>query len=118
MCKVDVSSVKYSKLRSTMKIIDIELNPDHEDRGGEWLEVANMLHKKQIMKKHFAHQELELLKRLKELSEDCSSKGGDFVFTKIVSKGNIDYSKIKELKKVDLEQYRKEDIAKWKLTKI
>jgi putative phage-type endonuclease len=56
-----------------------------------------------------------------ELIEDtCStsrSKIGDLKIQKVIRNGNIDYSKIEELKGVNLEPYRKDPIISWRITK-
>ena len=101
-----------------METIQVNLHPDHEERGGDWREIAEKLHEAQKMKKHFAVIELQLLSDLKTMSDGKSSKSGNYVFTSIDCRANIDYNLIPQLADVDLEVYRKPRIQKWKLTKI
>lgn len=46
-----------------------------------------------------------------------SSRGGGIRILRMVEKGRVDYSRIPELKNVNLDQYRKAPIEKWKITK-
>jgi putative phage-type endonuclease len=60
---------------------------------------------------------LEIAKKdLINLSEDKNCKGYGVSVKKIVRKGAIDYCKIPEIQNVDLEIYRKDTTAFWKLT--
>jgi hypothetical protein len=62
-------------------------------------------------------EELEKICRegLIYLSNGKSSKGCGISLTKVFKKGNIDYSKIPELKGVDLEKYRKPIQESWRI---
>ena len=101
-----------------MKTLQIDMHPEHTEQGGDWIATATQLHDAQIMKKHFASIELTLFHQLKNMSENDSSKGGDFVFTRGSAPAKIDYKLIEELENVDLEPYRKPRVDRWKLTKI
>ena len=101
-----------------LKTVAVNLHADHTERGQKWISIALKLHEAQQMKKHFASIESELRANLEELSEDESSKGGDFVFTRFMSKGAVQYKEIPELSGVDLDSYRKPGYTKWKLTKV
>ena len=57
----------------------------------------------------------EIRKELIEMCDDCPTNGSILKFTPIVSKGLIDYSKIPELKSVDLEIYRKKPRRSWRV---
>lgn len=48
--------------------------------------------------------------------KNSRSRIGDLKVQKVIRKGTIDYSKIEELKKVDLEAYRKEPVISWRFT--
>lgn len=62
-------------------------------------------------------KEEEFLKnQLIYLSEGKNSKGAGISLSQITRKGNIDYSKIPELKDVDLEKFRKESTKSWRIT--
>jgi putative phage-type endonuclease len=72
--------------------------------------------------KMIADEMLQLEKRGKELKESLISsanhedtKGCGLSICKVKRKGNIDYSAIPELEKVDLEKYRKPAIEMWKV---
>lgn len=41
---------------------------------------------------------------------------GDLKLTKVIRKGSIQYDKIQELSRVDLEKYRKEPVVSWRIT--
>lgn len=101
-----------------MTILNVNLHKDHTERNGKWLVIAEKLHEAHQMKAYFTAVVLELGKKLKELSEDKSSKCGDFVFTRSLSRGGVDYGSIPQLSGVDLDAYRKESFERWKLTKI
>jgi putative phage-type endonuclease len=65
---------------------------------------------KDLEKKHeHARQSLILLSR------NSNSRGFGVDVSKIVRKGNIDYSNVKELQGVDLEPYRKKPIESWRV---
>lgn len=55
--------------------------------------------------------------RLKELSKEKSSEGFGVKIKYVKCIGNIDYKKVPELKHVNLEPYRKENIFKYMITK-
>ncbi len=50
------------------------------------------------------------------ISEGKNCKGGSLSLTKVVRKGNVDYSQIPELKEIDLEKYRKPVSSYWKIS--
>lgn len=101
-----------------MKIVSVDLHSDHIKRNSEWIKVAKELYDAQQMKKHFTSIALSLSDKLKKLSNNENSKGGEFLYTAIMTKGGVEYSLIPELQNVDLEQYRKESTMRWKLSKI
>lgn len=105
-------------IKEPMNTIQIDLYPDHKKRGIKWREIAKKLYEAKKMKKHFATIEIQLVKKLKDISEEQSSKSGNYIFTITECKGSIDYNIIPQLADVDLEVYRKPRIKKWKLTKI
>lgn len=77
----------------------------------------------QLFRMMGAYKELEEhIEELKaKLIEECKGQscvGSYFKFTPSSCKGAIDYSKIPELKKVDLEQYRKSQYTKWMIKAI
>lgn len=89
---------------------------DYEMKSSEiWNEVSEEW--KRISSQIFHLQKLE--KGLRELlvrqCQDKNSIGNGITVSKILRKGNIDYSKVPELKNVNLEQYRGENIEFWKI---
>jgi hypothetical protein len=100
--------------------LDKAINPQatHIERGQEWLKKAIELMKIKQMLKEYDKIESQLLAELKLLSDNVPSKSGNFVFDCITRKGLVDYSKIPELKDVNLELYRKEPTSAWKLSMV
>lgn len=91
---------------------------DHVQQKTDWITIARKLYKLRQMKKELALQESALSDQLKALSDNKNSKGGGFAFSCFMRKGSVQYSKIEELKAIDLELYRGKTVAMWKLTKI
>jgi hypothetical protein len=98
--------------------LDKAVNPQakHVERGQEWLKKAVELMKIKQLLKEYEAIEGQLLAELKILSDNVPSRCDNFVFDCIPRKGLVDYSKIPELKGVDLELYRKEPTVAWKLS--
>lgn len=71
--------------------------------------------------KELKEQEAKLKEHLEtyvaELKEGAYI-GKKYMFSSYERKGSIDYSAIPMLKKIDLEEYRKESVTCWKLTKV
>jgi putative phage-type endonuclease len=71
-------------------------------------------------------QKIELLESEKEacrirminMSMERNAKGSQYRLTKVMSKGKIDYSKIEELKEIDLEKYRGKPTESYRITAI
>lgn len=61
-------------------------------------------------------QEKELRNELIYLSGESNTKGAGISLCQVQRKGNLDYSKIPELKNLDLEKYRKPSISSWRIT--
>ncbi len=66
--------------------------------------------------KELQEEEEELRKQLIFLSSENNVKGNGISLCKVSRKGNVDYSKIPELKNIDLEKYRKESSSSWRIT--
>ncbi len=60
--------------------------------------------------------EEDLRKQLIFLSGESNTKGAGISLCQVLRKGNIDYSKIPELKNVDLDKYRKSQISSWRIS--
>lgn len=66
--------------------------------------------------KQMEKQEEELRKQLIFLSGESNSKGHGISLCQVQRKGNVDYTKIPELKGIDLEKYRKPVTDSWRIT--
>lgn len=88
----------------------IERNDDiWEKCASQWIAVNQSL--KQIEK-----EEEELRKQLIFLSGESNTRGAGINLCQIQRKGNVDYSKIPELKNVNLDNYRKSSTSSWRIT--
>ena len=87
-------------------------------RSKQWIKTAYTAYDiKQEIKTLTEHYD-SLMRRLKTLSHNKNSSGGDFIFKSYVSKGAVNYKAIPELKQIDLDQYRKDPIESWKLERV
>jgi putative phage-type endonuclease len=66
--------------------------------------------------KYLEKEQEELRNHLLFLSGESNTKGCGISLCKVQRKGNIEYSKVDELKGVDLEKYRKPSIDTWRIT--
>lgn len=66
--------------------------------------------------KELEKEEEEIRKQLIFMSGESNTKGAGISLCQIQRKGNVDYSKISELKNVDLDKYRKGSINSWRIT--
>jgi hypothetical protein len=83
-----------------------------------WISVADDLFKSLRKRKRLDVRCKKLSKELQGLSDDRTTKRGRYEYRLIPRKGAIEYSRIPELKDVDLEPYRKEEVKTWKLEVI
>lgn len=67
-------------------------------------------------KKHIEKEEEDLRNQLIFLSGGYNVRGSGISLCKINRKGSVDYSKIPELKNVDLDKYRKASTESWRIT--
>ena len=65
--------------------------------------------------KELEKEEEEVRKQLIFLSGESNTKGAGISLCQIQRKGNVDYSKIPELRGVDVEKYRKPAINSWRI---
>ena len=84
-------------------------------KDSRWVKKATELKLVQQSRKEIEESEKQLLAELKDLSGFEPSKGGQFRFDYVMRKGSVEYKNIPELKNVDLEAYRKEEVQVWKL---
>lgn len=75
----------------------------------EWKEIKQELDRLSDLEK--AHRN-----RLIDLSDGRSTKGNGVSLKMVMRKGTVNYSKIQELKSVDLEKYRGKPVTSWRLT--
>ncbi len=66
--------------------------------------------------KKLEDQEEDLRKQLIFLSGESNTKGAGISLCQVQRRGNVDYTKIPQLKGVDLELYRKASINSWRIT--
>ncbi len=84
----------------------------------EWINLAIEYKLTKIQLKELERKEAELRERLCGMSGQQNSTGGGIRLQKIAKKGSIEYSRIKELKDIDLEAYRKPCSKYWKITEV
>lgn len=82
----------------------------------EWISLADELKLIQLQKKQLEATEKQIRESLIEMSGGHSCEGGGIKLLKSFRKGNVDYSKIPELKSVDLDAYRKSPSLFWRVT--
>lgn len=68
--------------------------------------------------KELEKEEEALRQELIALSGELNCKGAGISLCQIQRKGNIDYSKIPELKNIDLELYRKNPMSTWRISTL
>jgi len=91
---------------STIEDLDTEV---------QWIETADELFKVQMGLKRLREENTKLSKKLQGLSGERTTKRGRYEYKKSSRKGAVNYSSIPELKRVDLEAYRKPEVTTWKL---
>lgn len=87
----------------------------HMDTEVQWIETADKLFKVQMSLKRLREENTKLSKELQALSGGRSTKRGRYEYKRSSRKGAVNYSSIPELKRVDLEAYRKPEVTTWKL---
>lgn len=88
----------------------IERNDDiWQQCASRWKSVTNSI-------KELEKEEEELRKQLVFLSGESNTKGAGISLCQVVRKGNVDYSKIPQLKGLDLDIYRKSASSSWRIT--
>ena len=95
--------------------ISVNVYPNHVQRTDKWIEVAQELYDLRLLLKHLSLREKQLVDQLKVLSNQESSKGDNFVFTKSKRAGLINYKLAQEILNIDFEPYRNDPVEMWKL---
>lgn len=81
-----------------------------------WNECANKWKAVTNAMKEMEKNEEELRKQLIFLSGESNTKGAGISLCQIQRKGTVDYSKVPELKGIDLDKYRKGSTNSWRIT--
>ena len=84
----------------------------------EWSDAAKELHNTKILIKELEEREKSLQAKLILLSRNDTAQDDNFVFERYERKGSVNYTAIPELKAINLEQYRKNPMVCWKLSRI
>lgn len=84
----------------------------------QWIEVAESLYATKQQLKELSDKAMALAEHLKVLSKNKSTLHQDYRFVLQLRKGPVEYYKIPELRSIDLDDYRKDNIVTWKLDKI
>jgi putative phage-type endonuclease len=79
------------------------------ETAAKWMLVTNSI-------KEMERQEQDLRKQLVFLSGESNTKGAGISLCQINRRGVVDYSKIPQLRGLDLDQYRKESTNSWRIT--
>ncbi len=88
---------------------------DYNLMEGELLELAHELAPLLSTKKTIEEREKFIRDKMISLADDKNYEGGGIRMTRIPRKGTIDYNAIPELRRVDLESYRKPPSVVWRL---
>ncbi len=91
---------------------------DYQDKRGDpyWDSLCDSYSQADDYEKAGKKQKDEIRKQMIEYSDGLNTKGTRSKFTKVITKGRVDYSKIEILKDFDLEPYRGEDTISYRLT--
>ncbi len=90
---------------------------DYVERDDElWLQCAQQWKYTNEQIKCLEKEEDHLRKQLIFLSGESNVRGGGLSLCNVKRKGHVEYSRIPELRGVDLDKYRKECISTWRIT--
>jgi putative phage-type endonuclease len=78
------------------------------DCASRWQYLTNSI-------KELEKEEEEIRKQLIFLAGESNTKGGGISLCQVSRKGNVEYTRVPELKGVDVEKYRKEEIKTWRI---
>lgn len=87
-----------------------------EIKDPEWESLAMQWKFLQCRKEETERQQEEIRKSLLEMANGCPASGFGLQITKVIRKGNLDYSRIPISKEINLELFRKPSIESWKIT--
>lgn len=83
-----------------------------------WINKADELWKAQEVLKRMDDTVRRLKAELQQLSENQSHIEGNYAYIKEIRKGTINYAAIEVLREIDLDQYRRDNVVSWKLSKV
>lgn len=91
---------------------------DYEDRSNDHYlsNLAVQYHGDQILQKFYEERAERTKDEIKRICGERNAKGPNWKLTRFEEKGRVDYGAIPELKNIDLDQYRKPPIAKFRIT--
>lgn len=81
-------------------------------------DIARKAYQAQQMRKKYETEERLHMDTLKALAQGQSATFGEYILIKECRAGAVDYKAIPELFEVKLEDYRKENVSVWKLSKL
>lgn len=84
----------------------------------QWLEVADTLYATKQQLKELSEKAAILAEQLKTLSRNTSVLHENYKFVLQLRKGPIEYYRIPELRSIDLDLYRKDNVVTWKLDRV
>ncbi len=86
--------------------------------GNDWVQAAEKAYELQQLAKKYNDLKREAMNTLQSISKYRSKIDGGFCFELSHRKGSVNYKNIPQLKYVDLDEYRGNDVDIWKLIKI
>lgn len=84
--------------------------------NSEWVSMVEDWKSTTEQLKALEAKEKEYRKALIDMAGDKNATGSGIKLTRCIRKGSVDYSKIKELEGVDLDQYRKDPVITWRIS--
>lgn len=102
--------VDFVPPKMTEKDFDVRTDDIWRSSVEEWTRASKELSK-------WEKAEKELKQHLIEMTSGRNTKGAGITVSKILRKGNVDYSKIKEMDGIDLDMYRRDPVEYWKISK-
>jgi len=82
----------------------------------QWVITAQELLDIQDKIKFLKNRKLKVEVNLRELSNNESASGDGYRYSKFSRPGSVEYKLIPEIKGIDLDQYRKDEVNYWKLS--
>ncbi|MDX1532827.1 MAG: YqaJ viral recombinase family protein [Nitrosopumilaceae archaeon] len=101
--------VNFEAPELTEKDVVVVNDPEWDFISSQWKDLKKSIEDLSIFEKQYREQ-------LIALCDGQTSQGNGVKVQKITRKGNVDYSKIRELKDVSLNKYRKKPVESWRLS--